>query len=300
MAIETVRITESNDENDIVVRVFDETGTTLITSGTTGEVEDGYTELSLEGSATPGTIYQLRFFLSGGRVVQPQYIQVVSPPEDASTGANNFEITAEMFVQDQAVDPVLCRCSGIVRGPNGKVKRGVDIQFIPKFNPLVVGTNAVLGERVSVRTDKDGFIAIDLFRFGMYEVTIQSQENVQRDIVVPDAAAIEFAFLLFPIVVELEYDPTPPFAVEVGEEIEITPNAIANNLQELGLADADVCYSIEDESIAAIQIMGDRIVLRGIAPGATNLRATRRDNSIVYIPDPGIENGSVGITVVAP
>lgn len=296
MALETVRITEANILDGVVVRVFDSSGTTLVTEGTTGTVDPGVIEFTLPGDLVP-IRYQLRFFKIGYRIDQPLYIDIYSPASGSPTGTNNFEFEAFIIGLESAIDSTLCRCSGIVRGPNGRPKRGVDIQFIPKFNPLVVGVNAVLGERVSARTDQNGFVSMDLFRNGLYEVTVQSHENVQREIVVPDRSSVQLAHLLFPVVSEITYSPVGPWTISVDDQLELTPTAMATDFHVLGLAAEDVCYAIENEAIAALQIVGDRIVLRGIAPGATNLRATRRDNSIVYIPDPGIINGSVGIVV---
>lgn len=303
MGLETVRITVLDQSNapldGVVVRVFDSSGTTLITSGESGNTEPGVVEFTLEGDVSP-TLYSIRFFISGGRVNSPQNIQVYSPPSGAPSGANNFEVDAVVFHPPETTDPKLCRCSGYVRGPSGMPKRGITFQFIPKFNPLVVGGAAVLGERSTRVTDENGYVTIDLYRHGMYQVTVESQENAQREVVVPDVASILISNLLFPVVDKVSWDPVGPWTFAVKQDFEVTPDVGSTDLQTLGVASSDVQYTVDDESIAGVTVLSDRIVLRGIAPGVTTLRVTRTDNSIVYLPDPGISGGSIGIIVTAP
>lgn len=303
MALETVLITvldtelSPNPVDDVVVRVYDSTGTTLITAGTTGTVNPGEVEFTLDGDAD-GELYQLRFYISGGEIPSPQYIEVFSPPANAPTGANNFEITASLFTLPPATDPQLCRASGYVVGPDGKPRRGIDIHFIPTFKPMVVSDKAVLGERVAIRTDEDGYVQVDLFRKSAYYATVESHENIQREIAVPDRSSTNIAHLLFPIVAAVEYDPTGPHSVAVGAVLELTPTVIASSFAELcDVADDDVEYTIDDITIASVTILSDRIEVRGLAPGVTNLRVTRRDTSILYAPDVDIIGGVVPITV---
>lgn len=304
MALETVAITvldtelAQNPVDNVVVRVFDETGTTLITSGSTGTSDDGEVEFTLNGDAD-GIVYQLRFYISGGAIPSPQSIAVFSPPANAPTGANNFEITAELFTLPAALDSQLCRASGYVIGPDGRPRRGIDIHFIPFFRPAVVGGKAVLGERVAVRTDADGYVQVDLFRNADYYATVESHENVQREICLPDRSSVNIAHLLFPIVAAVEYDPTGPYTVAVGATLSIEPTVITSSFVELcDVADDDVEYSIDDVTIASVSVLSDRIEVRGLVPGVTSLRVTRRDTTILYAPDTDILGGVVAVTVI--
>lgn len=302
MALETVRILVQDDQvvpqpvDDVVVRVYDAAGINLITSGVTGAVEPGIVEVTLDGDTVP-TEYQLRFFINGGSIVSPRLIAVYSPPSLASTGANNFAVPATLFVLSQAINPNLCRASGYVKGPNGQPRKGIDIHFIPLFNPLLVGDDTVLGERVAVRTDATGFVSVDLYRNGKYEATVESHENIQREVVVPDRASVSMGDLLFPVVASVEYS-VDPLEVDAGDDLDVTVEVIATNYQVLtGPASEDVCYSVDDPSVASIEVLSDRITIHGIATGTTTLRATRRDTSIVHSPDPGISGGATTITV---
>lgn len=301
MGLETVQISVVDDTLDqnpvdgVVLRVFDATGTTLITSGTTSA---GLVEVTLSGNSPP-TRYQLRTYITGGSIPSPQLIDVYSPASAAPTGTNTFQITATLFTLSQATDPYLCRCSGYVRGPDGKPKKNLTIQFIPEFNIFVVNGAAVLGEREEVRTDADGFVSVDLFRNGVYAATVQSQENVERMCYVPDRASLEIGYLLFPVVASISYDPGGPYSLSVGETIDLTPTLQATDFRTLtGAPDSDVTYSTDDETVASVQVLGDRITITGIHAGTTTLRVKRTDGTIVYVPDPGINGGTVAITVV--
>jgi len=304
MAMETVEITVKDDQlvpqlvDDVVVRVYDSTGTTLITSGTTGDVITGKVQFTLPGSTPTPTTYQLRFYLMGGSIRSPQYITVFSPASDAPTHANNFAITAHLFTLPDATNPRLCRASGYIWGPDGRPHRGIDLAFIPCFNPLVVDDIGVLGERRNIKTDQDGYVEIDLWRDGMYEATVESQENVTRIVSVPDRPSINIMHLLFPIVVKVAYGPTPPLNVPLGGILTVTPSVQSNDYRTLvGTASEDVLYTVDDPTIATVLIQQNTIVLNGLTGGSTNLRVTRKDPSIVYIPDPGIDGAVVSITV---
>lgn len=304
MPLETVQISVVDDTlsadpvDGVVVRVYDSTGTTLITEATTGDVLSGAVELVLDGD-DPALTYQLRFYILGGSIRSPQYIEVFSPPALAPTGANNFEIEATVFTLPTAPNPRLCRASGYIWRPDGRPNKGVDLAFVPCFRPLVVEGYGVLGERVNARTDKNGFVQIDLIREGLYLATVESHENVQREVMVPDRSSINIMHLLFPIIGAISYDPLGPFALNAGDFLEITPTLTATDFRELtGTAHEDVVYSTDDPSIATVEVRSDRVVIYGVAAGTTNLRVSRRDTSIVYIPDPGI-NGEVTPIVVS-
>jgi hypothetical protein len=305
MALETVLVSVQDDQvvpqpvDGVVVRVFDATGTTFITEGTSGTPLPGQVMFTLNGAGPTPVTYQLRFYINGGSVLSPQYIQIYSPPGLAPTGANNFLITASLFTLPAATNPRLCRASGYVWGPDGHARAGVDIAFIPCFRPLVVDGYGVLGERVNTRTDEQGYVCVDLLRTGIYQVTIESQENAVRAVFVPDRSSINIFHLLFPLVVSVDYTPTGPWTIPTGSSLDLTPVVKANDYRTLtGVADADVEYTVDDPSIASVTVGTDKITLKANVPGSTTLRVSRRDTSIVYIPDPAITNGAVAITVV--
>lgn len=288
----------------VVVRVYDEDGAALLTSGTTDV--DGHVEFTLDGQ-DPGVAYQLRTFKHGIAIPQPQLIEVYSPASESPTGTNNFRLDAEVFTLPPAVDPKLCRLSGYIKDPSGRPVRGRDIHFIHRFNPLVVGDLSeealvvgVLGERVAQRTDKDGYFQIDLWRNGCYRAIVESHENVGRTVVVPDLAAANINLVLFPRVHEVVFDPPGPWSLAVGQQlvigvqVRLTSGALIEST-----ASEDVLYELSPGSVAvALEVRDVDIVLRGLSNGAATLSLSRVDQSLAYDPNPDIIGDGTTITVV--
>jgi uncharacterized protein YjdB len=296
----------------VLVRVFDETGTTFITQDYTVDVGgDAVAEVTLDGNDPPNN-YTIRMSKTGvafdGSLgddsKSPQLIAIYSPPAAAPTGKNDFNIQGETFERPTATDPNLCRCSGFFRDGSGRALPNLDIFLINKFLPAIVEDAAVLGERLDMRTDEDGYLEVDLFRGGEYSAYVQSIQAAScggmvflREIVVPDRSSANIADLLLPVVSEVTWDPAAP-SVAAGDTLDLTPTVKASDYRELeGTANEDVMYEVEDESVATISVQADKIVVTGVAAGSTNIIVTRRDQTIVKIPDPGIVGSPLAITV---
>lgn len=305
MALETVTITVSTDDivpvpvPGVVVRVFDSTGATYITEATTDV--NGDAQFTLPGDPAPAPIeYQLRFYVVGGSIKSPQFIEVFSPPADSPTGTNNFGIEAHLRTLPEGTDPRLCRISGIILGPDGRPRPGIDIHFVHLFNPVIASPDTVLGERAVTRSKRDGSVVIDLWRKACYLATVESHENIQREVEVPDRAAMNIGDLLFPVVVDISWvpAPAPDWALSVGGTLDISPTITASNFQVLpGLAVEDVLYATDDPSVATVEVVNLSVIrIRGITAGTTQLRVTRLDTSILRTPD-GISGVPVQIVV---
>lgn len=303
MSLETVQVLVVDDQvvpqplDGVVVRVFDSAGAVFITSGTTGDVIPGAVEFTLDGGDPP-TRYQLRFYRIGTSIASPQYIDVYSPASNSPTGTNNFRVSATVRTLPAAVDPRLCRASGYVRNGAGQPLKNLELHFISTFSPLIVDGIGIYGERVIVTTDADGYVSIDLYRCGSYQVTLESHDNVQRLIAVPDRSSVNINNLLFPILVGVQWDPPPPWTVPVGDELEVVPTLTASDYRELsGTASEDAAYTSADTAVASVTTREDKIIIRGEAAGTTTLTVTRRDTSVVYVPDPGIDGSPATIIV---
>ncbi len=303
MPLETVTVAASTDDlipvpvDDVMVRVFDETGTTFITSGLTGDVTTGIVEFSLDGDVVP-VRYQLRFGISGGAIVQPQYIDVYSPAAGSPTGTNNFGITAAMFTLEPASNPRLCRASGYVLGPDGRPRGGIDVHFVPCISLSVVDGYGLLGERVACRSDRTGFISVDLFRTGMYKAVVESREDVAREVVVPDRSSINIFSLLFPRVATIDWSLVAPWTTTVGATLSVIPTITATDFRVLDApASEDVTYTMTHPEIATVTVVEGAIQVTGVSPGSTTLVVTRSNSEITYIPDLDIDGGVVAVTV---
>lgn len=283
----------------VVVFVYDNTGTTLITSGTTDGT--GHVQFMLPGAAAPTpTTYQLRTYKQGVSSPQPVYIEVYSPPAGSPTGTNNFRIDADVFTLPVSIDPRLCRVSGYIRGPDGRPKRGVDIHFIYRFNPLIVDGVGVIGERVACRTDKDGYVQIDLWRNGCYRAIVEGNENVGRSIHIPDAPSANINYVLFSRIAGVIFNPPGPWTVGVGSQLLVNVQVqFSSGYVTNSTAREDVTYRLPSgDPTAAVQVLNDRIVFTGAVPGTTTLNVSRVDNSLSYVPDDPIIGTGNTITVV--
>lgn len=301
MALEVITVTVLDDTlaanplSGVVVRVYDETGTAILGEETSDG--NGQVQFMLDGDVD-GINYRLYFHATGAHVTSPQMVEVFSPAVASPTGTNNFQVEATLYNLPTAANPRLCRVSGYVRQANGMPAKGVDLLFIPRFNPLVVDDEAVLDQHIRVRTDKNGWVSLDLYRNGLYDVTVETHENVQRCVVVPDRSSMNLGHLLFPVVSRVEFDIAGPWALNVGDVITLTPTVTATDYQVLtGTATGDVIYSVEDLSVAGITVGAETVEIRGMAPGTTRLRIERSDPSVVVIPFSGITGDGIDITV---
>lgn len=275
---------------DVAVKVLSEDGVT--TYGLAYTDVDGKASFLLDGPAT----YQVRFFKRLVRITNPQLIAVDSPP--SSPAVNQFDVVGEQLEQPFTVDPRLCMAGGFFRRPDGSPAANVDIHFIAKFKPVLLEGDAVVTERVSIRTDRNGYASLTLIRFGQYEATVEGMEDYQRCISVPDAANVNLPDLLFPRVEEVQFDPAGPYAMLVGDELTITPTVLTTSDVELhGTATSDVMWSSSDVNVASVAVTDTTLVLRAIGAGSATLICTRSDTSIISIPDIAIIGQPVNITV---
>jgi hypothetical protein len=317
MAAETVKFFVIDQNSDpilgVLVRIFDITGTTFITQDTTVDVGgDAVAEVTLDGDDPP-IQYTIRVSKTGvafdgslGDISKsPQSIDVWTPPANSPTGKNDFDLKGETFTRPVATDPRLCRCSGFFKDGAGRPLANLDLYFVNQFRPAIVDDNAVLGEKLQGRTDADGYFETDLYRGGIYEVYIQSVQAATaddggaftRELHVPDQSSANLVTLLFPIVGEVEWTPAS-VSVAVDATLDLVPLVKGTDGRELtGTALEDVEYEVADTDIATISVEADKIVVTGKSAGSTELTVTRKDQTIVVIPDPGITGSPLAITV---
>ena len=237
--------------------------------------------------------YQLRFYKQHVALPNPRYIEVIEAP--VAPLSNVFDIVGDLIVPPSAADPRLCTVFGFFRRPDGTPAANVDVHFIAKFRPLLLDGDAVLTERTIERTDKDGYIQVNLIRCGQYDVTVQGIEDQQRLISVPDAPNVSLPSLLFPVVDRITFDPPGPWTVAVDDEIQVTPTIFGSDGNTLDCG--DVIWSSSDNSILAVLPSGGVLTLRGLAAGSASVQATRADQSIVRIPDTPITGVPAVVTV---
>lgn len=277
----------ANPVEGAVVKIYDSTGVTFYSQATTDAL--GHAGFLLETTVA----YSARFYKSHVSFRQPQLFAVLAAPS-----TNAFNIKADVLVPPIATDPRLCRASGFFRELTGGPRRYLDIHFIARFSPVVLDGAAIFTERVTIRTDENGFATIDLIRGALYDAYVESMEDEPRYVAVPDAASANLPDLLLPVVASISLSPAGPYNLAVGQELVVTPTVVTSDGRPLdGTAPYDVIWASTDDSIAAVFSSDTTLTLRGIAAGTASLTAKRQDQSIIRIPDTGIQGQPVSITV---
>ena len=310
MANETVRVFVVDEKTptpdpieNILVRVFNAAGDSFISQDYTDVL--GIADFTLNGGDPPNE-YQIRLSKTGvafdGSLgddsKSPQLIKVWTPASSAPSGTNDFTVQGQTFIRPVASDSRLCRASGFFRRADGLPYPNLDVIFTPRFKPAIVDGDSVMWGSINMRTDEDGYLEIDLFRYGEYSVLLESLEDCPRLAVIPNSSSENIVELLFPVVAQVVFLPAS-LLLTVGEEKESVPTVIGSDQQVLeGTAPADVKYTIGDESVATVSVKNDKLVITGVASGGTLIDVERLDETIVLIPDAGIVYAPLIITVI--
>jgi uncharacterized protein YjdB len=309
MASETVRVFVEDEQSptpapieNVLVRVFDAAGAVFISQDYTDAL--GIADFTLDGDDPPNG-YTIRLSKTGvafdGNLgdgsKSPQKIEVWTPPANAPSGTNDFEVRGQTFNRPVATDPRLCRLSGFFRRSDGEPYAWLDFRFKPCFKPAIVDDDGVLWGTIEARTDEDGYIEIDLFREGEYRVTVETLTDDERLIVIPDVSSENIVEILFSIVETVVFLPAS-LTMAVDDQEEVVPTVIASNQQVLeGTAQQDVEYTSSDETVAIVTVQSDLLVITAVGVGTCQIDVARLDESIVVIPDTGITYTPLSITV---
>lgn len=277
---------QANPIVGVVVRVYSQNGAMFFTQVSTDT--NGHAGFLLPDSTT----YQLRFYKFGVGFQNPWYMQVQPSP-----AVNSFTVSAELVTPPVPADARLCTAFGTFRRPDGSAAPYLDIQFIPKFKPLILDGSALLVERATVRTDCNGYVELNLIRGGQYDVTIQGLEDMQRYVNVPDAPNWNIADLLFPVVSQITFDPPGPLTVGVGQQIQVTPTVYTSDGNEDTCGAYDVAWSSDNPQVMGLNIAGGILTLNGLSAGTANIIAVRLDQTIVTIPPTPIQGIPMPVTV---
>jgi hypothetical protein len=271
-----------------LVKVFSENG-----KGVYGEMvtkANGKASFLLNGPQR----YQARVFKMSTGFTNPIFFDVIG-----EAGAKNcFLIPGNAIASPSSTDPRLCMCSGYFRTPTGAPAVALDIQFVTRFHPILLDDAGILTERVTTRTDKNGWAQIQLIRHGEYDVLVTGYEDVKRTVAIPDASSCNLPDLIFEVVDSVIVTPDP-IQVRLGATVDVYPEVFTSIGRKLeGTAKGSVVWGIEDQLVATMTVQWDKITIYGNAKGSTLLTARRGDTSITRIPDPPILPNGIPILVV--
>jgi hypothetical protein len=269
---------QKNPVAGVTVKILSVDGT--IVYGLTTTDVNGHAGFLLPDSQS----YQARFFKFSVSFINPQLFAVLPTPLTPPQ-TNSFNILAEIVVPPVPNDPRLCTAFGYFRDITGAPQRNADIQFIARFDPTLVDGAGVLKERKRIRSDKNGYCQVNLFRNAHYDCTIAGEEDITRKIRVPDAPNVNLPDLIFPVVESVITTPPGPFSISVGQELMIGLLVYASDGECLGTAICDVLYSTSNQSVLSFNIYKDGMTLIGVGPGVAQINMRRANRSIVHIPD---------------
>lgn len=313
-APETVRVYTVDENSDplegVLVRFFDGTDTFVTQQYSSLIGAESYAEVTIDGD-DPAIEYTIRLGKNtvafdgglGDDSKTPQSILIYSPATLSPTGTNYFQVQGQTFTRPVATDPRLCRCSGFFVDPTGQPLPNLDIHFVHRcvtdnLNPLIVDGKAVLGSKVFGRTDANGYFEIDLFRTGEYSALVESLENIQREIRVPNLPSANLIDILFPVVKSITFD-VDPVTVAVDGYVDVTMIIVASSGSLLNSTSRDVLFESSDTSIATVQHLSSGLLrIVGVSAGSTTILATRADTTIKTIPEEDIENTPLSVTVI--
>jgi hypothetical protein len=243
---------------------------------------DGKASFLLDGPRR----YQARAFQFGVGFRNPIYFDV-DPSQN-----NSFSFSGTTLEVPASTDPRFCLCSGTFRTASGAPAPGLILHFTTVFSPCVLDDAAVVTERVTVKTNEEGWVQVPLLRFGKYDVLVEGYADISRQIAIPDASSVSLPNLIFEMVSSITLDQQAPLQVAQGQTLEVRPT-VRTTIGRLldGTAQQDVIWGVVNEDVASLTVQWDRLILYGNTTGTTTLTATR-SGSTVRIPDSPIFLGA--------
>ena len=278
--------------------VFD-VGDTFLAGGQTDVV--GLFDLVLPGSVSPGTEYIVRlrkdtvYFAQGAT----QKIKVIDPLAVGQT--NDFDFIGHVATLPETTDPQMCRLSGYFVDASLRPLPNLEIMFLPFETypnarasgiqypsfPSVV-RDRIIGAEVTVKTDKNGYVEVDLPRKSIFDLSIIGLEIpglwCLSQLHVPDQAGMSLTNILFPYVTSVTYTP-PSAAVAVGDTVYVAVEIAMSNLQEIEANDiwAFLEFKTDDSTIAGMLWNGGtgQLEITGAGVGTTTITVVRKDGTVV-------------------
>jgi hypothetical protein len=185
----------------MVIQFFTTLGV-FVTQGTT----DGAGSVTV---SLPDGTYNVLFYKQGVSILPKQPQQIVV---SALAASNNFLVTGHVSVLPESPDPLRCRISGQLVGPDGLPTMDQRLSFLPQSDFSVSGGNLVSVQRqVEAHPDDKGYFQFDLLRGMKYTGSMLGIDSfpqlgispVNLQVIVPALPALSLVNLLFPLPVSV-------------------------------------------------------------------------------------------------
>ena len=238
---------------DVTIRVYNEDGSSLITSLTTDEDGEVTTDL-------PEATYWIRLYKIGYSFSSRLLIVV------SSSETNGFDIScSNLTLNPPAAMEGICKVSGYLVGANGSAVRNASLRFSLPEDARIANGSVIVKERVIVVSDAKGYVEFDLIQSQVYKLTSSFFGEDVLCMKTPAKLSCNLQDLIYPrgnITSQLPAGVT----VTVGEEhftdvtVE-TSSGLSLPDEDLGLDDYDVLSFDSDDSITAYVLGGELGIL---------------------------------------
>jgi hypothetical protein len=262
-------------------------------------------------SSTNSGVYELRVVPSFAASVAKGNVQNVTVLE---AGNNVFDIQVTPEGLAVATNPRLCKCSGYFYDITGKPLKNLSLHIMEDGLPNIeymggaaIDTRVVVPKTRILKTDKNGFASVDMYREAKYQVLLEGYENTYRQVTVPDAASVNLSDLLFPTVASVEYydagvkltpASSPTLSMASGAVKVLTCKVLLRSGVEAAVS--EVTVSSADTAILTTSYTSGTLTLGGVAVGGPTSLVLKRQTSdiggISIRPEPTIL-GVLSVTV---
>jgi hypothetical protein len=287
--------------------------TTLVLQQEVTTDVDGKASFLLNGSGSPGTEYEVRFFKTKTAFENPARIKVV----DDGSVPNAFDVKGSDPLLPRSESPQYCRVTGYLKNLDGSPKSNVLVGF--RFNDETLSAKtpkvAFQGDLAELyassyleaRSDESGTVSVNLPRSAKLEVYFAGEEDQCWPFTVPDADAVNLAELMHPIPAVLDWDDdvAPANAVTLAADgvLEVPFTVLFTDFvyRHEGLRELLTMVSA-DPSVVTCEFKSEAdgvIVLRAVSPGTTTVTPGLNLPNLVpaRFPAPTLSAPTLNVTV---
>lgn len=236
----------------------------------------------------PGASYEVRLFKLGVLFQNPVAILVLEPAP-APPLSNNFLVSGVLTnVLQPAIDPRLCKVQGRFMNLSNQPIRNATVRIMAKAEtggeqPKYVDDNVISASEMSFKTDRDGYLKIDLFRTGHFEIVFSGEDDMEWPFYVPDTPYALWGDLINPYPVSIEWDqtiaPGNAASMAVGGDLRIPFVPTFSNTQQplSGMSQWLNFFSSDTtDMILGLQQFDMGVFLRAVGPGVVTITGANK------------------------
>ncbi len=237
----------------------------------------------------PGQNYEVRFFKLGAIFKNPLAISVLEPLPTGKT--NNFVVSGVLVgTLSPAIDPRLCRVQGRLMNFSNQPVRHATVRIMAKGEtggeqPKYVDENLISSSEMTFKTDRDGFISIDLLRTGNFEIVFSGEDDMEWPIYIPDQPYALWGDLINPYPVSIAWDQTVApgniVSLSVGQSLVVPFTALFSNtvVPLYGMSKwVDFFSSDTTNMILGLQQADMGVLLSAVGVGTASITGANKPN----------------------